>query len=65
MYHAKQIGAALLFLMMLLGGCARQPVVQPIQCQHPAINPATNAGLAQAVADYWTALEECNKLNGK
>ena len=58
-------GALRVFLVMCISGCVPAPLVlKPSKCNHPIIDPSTNAGLADAVASYWGAVEECNKLNG-
>lgn len=58
-------GVILSYLLMLLSGCAKQPVViEASPCRHPIIDPSTNSGLAQAVVDYVGAIDECNLLNG-
>lgn len=58
-------GVLLVCLLMLLSGCARQPVVtEASPCRHPIIDPSTNSDLAQAVVEYAGAIDECNSLNG-
>jgi hypothetical protein len=63
----KLIGVLSPFLLVSLTSCAQKPVVrsEAVPCQHPIINPVNNAGLVEAVAEYHTAIEECNKVNGK
>lgn len=65
MLQIARNGVILSYLLMLLSGCARQPVVtEASPCRHPIIDPSTNSGLAQAVVDYAGAIDECNLLNG-
>ena len=59
-------GAALLCLGMFATGCASAPPAQQrpgVQCQHPTINPETNAGLVRGVLRYAEALDECSIQN--
>lgn len=61
-------GAASLFLLLSLTGCARSPtapvVILPVKCEHPVIAPYSAAGLIEAVTLYHRAVETCNALNG-
>lgn len=59
-------GAQALCLSALLTGCVNvPPAPDAMPCRHPLIDPTTNAGLADAVAAYWSAVEECNRQNGQ
>lgn len=58
-------GGILLCLCLSVTGCATPSgAVNPVTCQHPQVDPRSNAGLAQGLLDYHAALELCNSLNG-
>lgn len=61
-------GAASLFLLLSLTGCASSPpapvVILPVKCEHPVIAPYSSAGLVEAVTLYHRAIDVCNALNG-
>jgi len=62
-YLKNLTGAALLFLMVLLQGCASvYSAPSGVNCEHPVVQVRTNADLVQGLADYYSALELCNLM---
>lgn len=57
-------GLMLLFLAVSVTGCAVMQPAETVQCLHPEIDLSTNAGMAQAIQRYQSALDLCNLLNG-
>ncbi|CAX63168.1 Rz-like spanin [Pseudomonas phage phikF77] len=51
-----------LCLLLSLAACVTAPA-PAVLCEHPLIDPTTQAGLIRAVAAYQDALDLCNALN--
>lgn len=56
-------GLILVPLLLSLTACATTPA-SAVRCEHPEVDPYTNAGLVRSVVAYGEALDLCNSLNG-